>query len=76
MLKVKYLMLWTEWCAHRATLEVQAVKNLPAVQETWVRSLGSEDPLEKEMATHSSILAWGIPRTEEPGGLQSMGSKE
>ena len=69
-------MLWTEWCAHRATLEVQAVKNLPAVQETWVRSLGSEDPLEKEMATHSSILAWGIPRTEEPGGLQSMGSKE
>ena len=49
-------MLWTEWCAHRATLEVQAVKNLPAVQETWVRSLGSEDPLEKEMATHSSIL--------------------
>ena len=52
---------------------VQLVKNLPAVQETWVWSLGREDPLEKEIATHSSILAWKIPRTEEPGGLQSMG---
>ena len=51
----------------------QTVKNLPAVQETRVRSLGQEDPLEKEMATHSSILAWKIPWTEEPGGLQSMG---
>ena len=49
------------------------VKNPPAMQETWVRSLGWEDPLEKEMATHSSILAWRIPWTEEPGGLQSMG---
>ena len=52
------------------------VKNLPTnagVQETWVRSLGREDPLEKEKATHSSILAWEIPWTEEPGGLQSMG---
>ena len=49
------------------------VKNLPAVQETWVRSLGQEDPLEKEMATHSSIPAWNISWTEEPGGLQSMG---
>ena len=48
------------------------VKNLPAMQETWVQSLGWEDSLEKEMATHSSILAWEIPRTEEPGGLQSM----
>ena len=48
------------------------VKNLPAKQETWVRSLGRQDPLEKEMATHSSILAWEIPWTEEPGGLQSM----
>ena len=47
-------------------------KNLPAVQETQVRSLGQEDPLEKEMATHSSILAWEIPWTEEPGGLQSV----
>ena len=51
------------------------VKNLPAMQETRVRSLGWEDPLEKEMATHSSILAWRIPWAEEPGGLQSMGSK-
>ena len=49
------------------------VKNLPAVRETGVRSLGQEDPLEKGMATHSSILAWRIPCTEEPGGLQSMG---
>ena len=53
----------------------QSVKNLPVVWETWVRSLGWEDPLEKRMATHSSILAWGIPWTEEPGGLQSMGSQ-
>ena len=50
-----------------------AVKNLPAVQEMQVRSLGWEDPLEKEMATHFSILAWEIPWTEKPGGLQSMG---
>ena len=54
-------------------LVAQMVKNLPAMQETWVRSLGQEDPLEKGMATHSSILAWRIPWTEEPGGLQSMG---
>ena len=53
----------------------QEVKNLPAVQETQVQSLGREDPLEKEMATHSSILAWRIPWTEEPGGLYSMGSQ-
>ena len=53
----------------------QAVKNLPAKWETWVRSLGQEDPLEEEMATHSSILAWKIPWTEEPGRLQSMGSQ-
>ena len=52
------------------------VKNLPAVQETWVRSLGREDPLEKETATHPSILAWKIPWTEVPGSLQSMGSQE
>ena len=51
------------------------VKNLPAMQETWLRSLGREDPLQKEMATHSSILAWEIPRTQEPGRLQSMGSQ-
>ena len=52
------------------------VKKLPAMQETWVLSLGREDPLEKEMATHSSILAWEIPWAEEPSGLQSMGSQE
>ena len=53
----------------------QMVKNLPRRQETRVRSLGQEDPLEKEMAAHSSIFAWEIPWTEEPGGLQSMGSQ-
>ena len=58
-----------------ASLVAQLVKSLPAVQETWVRSLGWEDPLEKEMVTHSSILAWRIPWTEELGGLQSMGSR-
>ena len=51
------------------------VKNLPAMQETWFQALGQEDPLEKGMAIHSSILAWRILRTEEPGGLQSMGSQ-
>ena len=55
-----------------ASLLAQMVKNLPAMQETGVRSLGREDPLEKGMATHSSILAWRIPWTEEPGGLQSI----
>ena len=54
---------------------VQTVKRLPTVQETRVRSLGQEDPLEKAMATHSSILAWRIPWTEEPGWLLSMGSQ-
>ena len=53
----------------------QMVKDLPAMQETWVRFLSGEDPLEEEMATHSSILAWKIPWTEESGGLQSMGSQ-
>ena len=53
----------------------QMVKNLPAMREGWVQSLGWEDPLEKGMATHSRILAWRIPWTEEPGGLQSMGSQ-
>ena len=54
---------------------VQTVKNLPAMQESWVQSLGWEDPLEKGMATHSSILAWEIPQIEDPYGLQSMGHK-
>ena len=58
-----------------ASLVAQRLKRLPAMQETWVQSLGREDPLEKEMATHSGILAWRIPWTEEPGGLQSTGSQ-
>ena len=58
-----------------ASLVAQSVQNLPAVQETRVRSLDWGDPLEKEMATHSSILAWKISWTEEPGGLQSLGSQ-
>ena len=53
----------------------QQVKNLPAMQEIWVQSLGQEDPLEREVATHSSVLVWKIPWTEESGGLQSMGSQ-
>ena len=59
----------------RVSLVAQMVKSLPEMQETWVRSLGWEDPLEKGVAPHSSILAWRIPWTEEPGGLQSMGSQ-
>ena len=58
------------------SLVAQTIKNPPAMQETWVRSLGWEDPLERGMATHSSIFAWRIPRTEEPGGLQSCNHKE
>ena len=58
-----------EW----ASIVAQSIKNLPAKQEAGVQSLGQEDPLEKEVATHFSILAWKIPWTEEPGGLQSMG---
>ena len=58
-----------------ASLVAQMVKNLPATQETWVQSLGWEDPLEESMATHSSILAWRSPWTEEPGGLQTMVSQ-
>ena len=59
-----------------ASLIAQSVKNLPAMQETQLPLLSREDPLEKEMATHSSILTWRIPWTEEPGRLQSMGSQE
>ena len=62
-------MIWT-------FLVAQLVKNPPAIQETQVQSLGREHPLEKKMATHSSILAWEIPCTEEPGRLQFMGSQE
>ena len=62
------------YCAliYRASLVAQRLKRLPAMRETWVRSLGWEDPLEKEMATYSSILAWRIPWAEEPGKLQSV----
>ena len=59
-----------------ASLVAQTVKNLPAMQEIWVQSLGWEDPLEKGMATYSSILDWRIPWTEEPGRLQSLGSQK
>ena len=62
------ILVWT-------SLVAQLVKNLPAVQETWVQYLGREDPPEKKMANHSSILAWKIPWTEEPGRLESMGHK-
>ena len=58
------------------SLVPQMVKNPPAMEEAWVRSLGQEDPLEKEMVAHSSILAWESPWTEEPGGLQSIGSRK
>ena len=62
---------------NRASLVAQMIKNLPSMQETWVQSLGQEDPLEKGMATHSSILAWRIPQTEEPDRLHSpWGPKE
>ena len=69
---------WTQMSKFhfRASFVAQLVKNLPAIQETWVQFLIQEDHLEKEMATHSSILALRIPWTEEPGGLQSMGSQE
>ena len=59
----------------RASLVTQMVKNPPAMQQNWVRSLGWEDPLEEDMVNHSSILAWRIPRTEKPGRLQSTGSQ-
>ena len=59
----------------RASLVAQRLKRLPAIRETWDQSPDKEDPLEKEMGTHCSILAWRIPWTEEPGGLQFTGSK-
>ena len=69
------LIFWPQPSCLWVSLIAQMVTNLPAVQETQVQSLGQEDPLEKEMATHSSILTWKIPWTEEPGELQSMGSQ-
>ena len=70
-----FFFLMCVYVCTRVSLVAQMVKHLPAMQETWVHSLGWEDLLEKEMATHSSILAWRIPRMEEPGRLQSMGSQ-
>ena len=67
-------LLTSQDVKHPTAPVVQLLKNLPAMQETQVQSLGQEDPLEKGMATHSSILAWRIPWTEEPGRLQSLGS--
>ena len=63
------------FCLTEPSLVAQRLKHLPAMQETWVRSLGQEDPLEKELATHSHILTWRIPWIEEPGGLQFRGSQ-
>ena len=70
-----YIYMKSESESEWASLVAQRLKPLPAMRETWVQSLGQEDPLEKEMASHSSILAWRIPWTEEPGGLQSTGSQ-
>ena len=72
---VKNLLTLQDTEVQWAFLVAQRLKHLPAMRETWVRSLGWEDTLEKEMATHSSILAWRIPWAEEPGGLQSTGSQ-
>ena len=69
-----YLIFYYYIVFIQASLVAQTVKNQPAMQETWVQSLSQKDPLEKGMATHSSVLAWKISWTEEPGGLQSMGS--
>ena len=70
-----FCLLGHLYCPQLASLVAQMVKNLPSVQETRVRSLGQEDALKKGMATHFSILAWEIPWTEKPGGLQSVGSQ-
>ena len=76
LLKHSYISFYyIIWYIIRASLVAQTVKNQPAMQETWVWSLDREDPLEKGMSTYSSILAWRIPWTEEPGKLQSMGSQ-
>ena len=72
-MRVQFTIL--NWSPLQVSLVAQTVKRLPAMRDTQVRSLGREDPLEKEMATHSSTLAWKIPWTEEPGRLLSMGSQ-
>ena len=68
------MLIWSR-LSHSDLSVAQTVKNLPAMQKTWAKSLGQENSLEKEMATHFSFLAWEIPWTEEPGGLQAMGSQ-
>ena len=68
--------MWPTFRPARASLVAEKVKNLPAMRETWVLPLGGEDLLENRMASHSSILAWRIPWTEEPGGLQPIGSQK
>ena len=75
-LKVFFFVISMHIASKGTLLVAQMVKNLHAMQGTWVRSLGGDDPLEKGMETHSSTLAWRIPWTEEPGGLQSMGSQK
>ena len=72
---ISFIYFWSHHTACGASPVAQIVKNLPAMQETGVRFLGQGDPLEKEMATHSSIFAWRILWMEEPGGLQPMGSQ-
>ena len=71
-----YTQTWPQASEIWSSPVAQTVKNLPVIQETWIQSLGQEDPLEKGMATHSSILAWRIPQIEEPGRLQSTESQE
>ena len=68
-----YIYIYAHTHTYGASLVVQTIKNLPAMQKTWVPSLGGEDPLEKRTTTHSSLPAWRIPWTEGPGRLQSMG---
>ena len=72
---VKKKMIKLKLTNYPETQVAPVVKNPPAMQETWVQSLGWEDPLEEEMATHFSILAWKIPQTEEPEGIQSIGAQ-
>ena len=74
-IKTAYSNTWAPRPQVRASMVAQGAKSLSAMQETWVRFLGQEDPLEKEMATHSSSLAWEVPRTEKPGGLQPTRSQ-
>ena len=73
---LKVPLFYMKFFQYQASLVAQMVKNVPAVKETQVQSVGWEDPMEKEMALHSSILAWEIPWTEESGGLRSMGSQK